>query len=209
MNRKNSLLAGLLFISLILTGCASTSSIPEDHYYRLTSLEPKVRFSDPKIVNTLVVDRVKAFGIYHERAILFTRESNPETLKYHHYHHWIDKPAVLLREQLIHYLREAGFSDYVVEGSGRQDGDVHLQLNLKQFERQLHANGDVDVTITVNASVILDKNQPPVLFRDYSVVSRAEDGSMSATIRAFNQGLGNLYQSLTDELIQSVKLSGV
>lgn len=187
-----------------MLGCASSSSMPEDNYYRLTPINQIEKLSAPRINATLVVERVKAYGIYHERAILYVPEDSPETLKYHHYHHWIDKPATLVREHLLRYLRDLAVADNIVADQGRQNDALLLKLDLKNFERELHRNGEVYVKISLGLRIVNKKHHNPILVQDYTETSRAEDGSMAATIHAFNLGLANIYQQLSEDLLASV-----
>jgi len=200
VNKPIKRLAVLGVAALLLSGCASTNSIPEDHFYRLAPLSPPMPYAEPRLEQQLVVGRVKAYGIYHERAILYIPAGRADTLKYHHYHYWIDKPAVMIREQLIHYLRESRVSAAVSDVSGRHQKGWHLQPMLKRFERQLKSNGDVEVGIELDIKLVPESNGAPPVVRTYSVRHRAEDGSMAASIRAFNSGLLEIYRTITADL---------
>ncbi len=204
MNRLPFHLYVSLFLVILLEGCASSSSMPEDHYYRLSPVAEVEKLSAPIIKSRLVVERIKTFGIYNERAILYASEDNPETLKYHHYHHWIDKPANLVREQLSNYLRDVALADNVVDDNSRQNRDMLLQVDIKKFERVLRTNGDVHVRITLRLKVSSERNDTQILFKSYTELNKAENGSMAATIRAFNLGLANIYQQLSNDIIESV-----
>ncbi len=205
MNKVRYCLAAVISLSVVLIGCASSSSMPEDHYYRLSQINNVNKISATIINETLVVERVKAYGIYHERAMLYAQEDSPETLKYHHYHYWIDKPAVLVREQFIRYLRDAAVAQHVVESEIRQHDGIMLNLELKNFERELHNNGEVFVRISLGLRTFNTKRNTPIFSQDYTEIIKADDGSMAATVRAFNIGLADIYQKLSNDLISSVE----
>ena len=193
---------GLLLGSLLLAGCAATSAIPEDHFYRLATLDPLRQYSEPVLKGQLVIGRIKTYGIYHERAILYSPAGQPDTLKYHYYHHWIDKPPSLIRAQMIQYLRKTGLFEAVIAGTGRQVESVHLNPELKQFERQLGERGEVDVCITLGLRVGDGLNGATLLEKDYLARYRAKDGSMPASIHAFNAGMAEVYQRIMEDLIE-------
>ena len=192
-----------LTCSLFLAGCASTSSIPEDHFYRLASIEPPERFSVPPIRQPLIVDRIKTYGIYHERAIVYSQKGRPDTLRLHHYRHWIDKPADLLHDQLVAYLRSLGIADSVNEADGRLHG-VKLKLDLKRFERRLSDDGKVSAEICMQLQAVDEKEGARLFNKEYSVLRPASDASMTATLSAFNLGLADIYERLAEDLLAAL-----
>ena len=190
----------LCCVGLVFAGCASTQSVPEDHFYRLTPLAVVEPFATPPIAGVLKVDRVKAIGIYQERSLLFSREATPETLERYHYHFWVDAPAVLLRKHLVAYLRKRAVAPLVLGGETRQTGDIQLQLELHNFERILNDAGPVQVMVGLGLVAKTGRGEKPLLIKSYSTVKSVDDAAMPASIRAINQGLADIYRQLTDDL---------
>ena len=122
-------------VSLLLVACASSPPVPDDHYYRLTTVHPEQSNASPKFKGVLKVDPVKAYGIYRERALLYSRAEHPEELQQHRYHYWIDTPSRLIRDQLVDFLRASQIAESVAGSQLPVQGDLKLKLSLKQFER--------------------------------------------------------------------------
>ncbi|MCP4431544.1 MAG: hypothetical protein GY806_11240, partial [Gammaproteobacteria bacterium] len=89
----------------LLAGCVSSAPVPQNNFYRLTELQPAKAKQNNQLPGVLLVERVKAVGILRERPLLYSFEKSPEAVKQHHYHHWVDAPTSLIREQLSTYLR--------------------------------------------------------------------------------------------------------
>lgn len=194
----------LFCASLVLAGCASTQSVPEDHFYRLTPLSVAEPFTVPPFAGVIKVERVKAFGIFQERAVLFSREATPETLERYHYHFWIDAPTALLRKHLVAYLRKRGIAQLVVGSEIQQPGDIQLQLELNNFERILNDTGKIQVKVGLAVVVNNGRGEKPLLIKSYSAMKKLDDKTMPASIKAFNQGLQDIYQQLSEDLMAVV-----
>ncbi|MCU7813295.1 MAG: PqiC family protein [Candidatus Thiodiazotropha sp. (ex Notomyrtea botanica)] len=185
--------------SLLLTACATSEPIPEDHFYRLLSPSNPTPLEKPIINGVLKVEPIKAFGIYRERAILFSRSDSPEILKQHHYHHWIDTPTRLIRDQLVDYLRKSAIAETVAGAQIGMKGDVRLHLELKHFERVLHPSGSVSVKVRLDA-MIADKSNRPLKVVSYLQEAPAESNSIAASVAAINLALVEIYRNLMEEM---------
>jgi ABC-type uncharacterized transport system auxiliary subunit len=189
----------LLGLCLLLTACATPEPIPEDQFYRLVSPGEPVRLANPAIKGTLKVEPIKTFGIYRERAILFSHSDQPESLKQHHYNHWIDTPTRLIRDQLVDYLRARGVAGTVAGAQIGLNGDIRLYLELKNFERVIHPTDDVSVKVRLDA-VITDKSNRPLKITSYLSEIPAGESSVAASVAAINQALSEIYRRLADDL---------
>jgi ABC-type uncharacterized transport system auxiliary subunit len=201
MNRRQGI-AGFFILTAILlqTGCASTGPAPQDHYYRLTAPDTAQPLEAPLIQGVLTVDRIKAPGILRERALLYSLESSPEEVKQYRYHHWIGTLPNMIREQLVVYLRQSNIAAYVEGEQTTAEADVRLKIKLKKFERVLSNKGDgAMVSLKLEVVVTSDRRPEWVMMQGYSVVEPASDKTMLASVRAMNEGLGEIYlQLLTD-----------
>ena len=199
MNRS-SIFYRLVLSSLLMTGgCATTAPVPEDRFYRLLDTPELKKQSTTAYNGTLKVEPIKAFGIYRERAILFTHSDSPETLRQHHYHHWIDTPTRLIREQLVDYFRKSAIATRVTGAQLAGKSDFRLHLELKHFERIIHPSGDVAVKIRLDA-ILSDASNQTILTRSYVREPMASDNSIAASVAAMNQALGDIYRELGSEI---------
>ncbi|MCU7916479.1 MAG: membrane integrity-associated transporter subunit PqiC [Candidatus Thiodiazotropha sp. (ex Gloverina cf. vestifex)] len=185
-----------LFWCLLLTACATSEPIPEDHFYRLLSPSNPTLLEKPIIDGVLKVESIKSFGIYRERAILFSRSDSPETLKQHHYHH---SPTRLIRDQLVDYLRKRTIAETVAGAQIGMKSDIRLHLELKHFERVLHPSGSVSVKVRLDA-MIAGKSNRPLKIASYLQEPMAENSSIAASVAAINLALVEIYRKLVEEM---------
>jgi ABC-type uncharacterized transport system auxiliary subunit len=189
----------VLLLPLLLAACAGGGPVPEDHYYRLLAPPAPPALAAPAIVGTLTVAPVETFGIYRERAILFTRSDDPADLRQHYYHYWIDTPTRLIRDQLVDYLRKSGIARTVSGAELGLRGDIRLRLMLKNFERILHPDGKVSVKVRLDA-VITDAANRPLKIASHHRDEPAGDDTMPASVAAFDRALGDIYAEILKDL---------
>ncbi|WP_177421040.1 ABC-type transport auxiliary lipoprotein family protein [endosymbiont of Lamellibrachia barhami] len=199
---------GCCIIALIAAGCASTKPVPENNFYRLVESKPQHQFDEPQIFGSLIVDRIKASGILSERALLYSYEVSPEALMQHHYHHWTDSPASLIREQFVTYLRNVNLAQHVASDMRSTSGDYHLRVELKKFERMLLKNGGVEVRVTLRMEIISDGDRRPLFSHDYSEINQLDNASVLASVRAMNEVLSKIYSRVVVDLINGISKPG-
>jgi ABC-type uncharacterized transport system auxiliary subunit len=184
---------------LLLVACATTAPVPDNHYYRLLASRAPLTDDSPPIRGVLKVDAIKAFGIYRERALLYTLESRPEQLRQHRYHYWIDTPSRLIRNHLIEFLRYRRVAEQVVGSELVMTADLRLKLTLKQFERIITPGAADRVRVVLDA-VIIDADGKPVKIASYQSEKIAAGASISASVNAVTMGLNEIYTEIADDL---------
>ncbi len=185
-------------LPLLLGACAGAPPVPDDHYYRLLTIQPPPQSESVLIPGVLKVETIKAHGIYRERALLYSLQTQPEGLRQHRYHYWIDTPTRLIREQLVDYLRASGVAGQVAGSQLAQRGDVRLKLTLKSFERVVH-NSESSVRVALEA-VITDSKGRPLGITRYTRELPAADASIPASVTAINLALKQIYAELLGNL---------
>jgi ABC-type uncharacterized transport system auxiliary subunit len=186
-------------ISLLLTACAGSPPVPDDHYYRLATLQPEQTEGAPKLKGILKVDPVKAYGIYRERALLYSRSEHPEELQQHRYHYWIDTPSRLIRDQLVDFLRASQIAESVAGSQLPLQGDMKLKFSLKQFERVIDKSAAHRIRVTLDA-LLVDANGNPLLTRRYERLLTVSGSSIAASVRSFDQALSEIYEELLKDI---------
>lgn len=203
MNNK-----GVLFViaamALLLGACGSTGPVPQDNFYRLQRLVIEKPFPHPPVDGIVKVGRIDAFGLFRERAILFTKEDTPQAISRHHYHHWVDAPTSLIRDHLIGYLRDAKLATLVDGSYVAQGYDYQLDLELKDFTRVLKANGDVAVSVELNAVFLKKSAGVPLFVLSYSQALQADNATMPASVKAFRKALAEIYPRITDDIAKAL-----
>jgi ABC-type uncharacterized transport system auxiliary subunit len=189
----------LVLLLLLLAACAGSPPVPDDHYYRLTSIEPEQAERAPRLKGVLKVDPIQAYGIYRERALLYSLSERPEELQQHRYHYWIDTPSRLIRDQLVDFLRTSQIADSVAGSQRPIQGDLKLKLSLKQFERVIDPSGPQHVRVALEA-LLLDADGKPLMTKRYDRELPTSDPSIPASVRSFNQALHEIYRELLKDL---------
>jgi ABC-type uncharacterized transport system auxiliary subunit len=197
MSRSRWVTSTLLI--LLLEACAATAPVPDDHYYRLLASRTPLPGDSAPVTGVLKVDPVKAFGIYRERALLYTLESRPEQLQQHRYHYWIDTPSQLIREHLIEFLRSYRVAEQIVGSQLAVTADLRLKLTLKQFERVVSPSAADSVRVALDA-VIVDADGRPLKIVSYHREKIATEASISVSVNAINQALGEIYLEIVKDL---------
>lgn len=190
-----------LLLVLFLAGCAGTATVPEDHFYRLSTLPAGQSFTSPPLAGVLRVERIEAVGLLRDRAMLYSDAGTPQQLRRHHYHFWTGSPPVLVRDQLVQYLRDRGIASLVVADHLRQEPDVHLRLELRDFSRRLQGNGAATARVELGVMAHTADRAPPLLVRRYAREVAAANGSPGAAAAAFDAALAEIYVELVQELL--------
>ncbi len=133
MNRR---ILNLLML-LLLGGCASTTPVPEDRFFRVNPVHPHRVLSEPALTGGLAVDYMQADPLRSGRAVLYSDSRQPLQLQRYHYEFWVDQPPRMVRQALAAYLRETGVADAVVDIDSRTNSAYRLGTRLLKFEQVL------------------------------------------------------------------------
>lgn len=186
-----------LTLGALLTGCVGSGALPEQRFYRLPEPRP-TPVASPVITRLLGIPRLRANGLYHERAILHFLPEQPLDLRPYHYHHWSDSPTLLIRDHLVSYLSAAGA---VREMTRFQDeGRAQLQLygRLIRFEREVNTSG---IMVHVALEFSLEAGHQVLLpAKRYEVQQEAADRTVHGTVQAFGTALEAIYGQLLADL---------
>ena len=117
-----------LMICILLAGCISS---PEKHYFQLNLLPPKNSL-DISFDQVMLVESVKTDDLYDDYRIIY--RLSPFQLNYYPYDFWADKPAVIIRDSIIHYLKIGGFFKKVIKEFSRGEPDLILRSRLHFIE---------------------------------------------------------------------------
>lgn len=187
----------LWLVVLLLCSCATNEPVPDDHYYKLpwghTSL-PEIRLTQ----GTIFIEQFIADGLYRERPLLHTVDNLGIELRQYHYHHWIDSPSRILRDQLIRYLSASGAATRVmsVPDAGAELG---IHGTIKGFERRERGHTD---RVFVDLEFRVDKHglETPVLLSDYQAQVDITGKEMSDVVIAFESALSQIFAQLLSDL---------
>jgi len=184
---------GLFLVSVVLlSACASAPPVPEDHFYRLQAVYASEPLSNKVFSGTIEVDRFVADGLTSERALVYSQIGKPNQVKAYHYHFWIKPPTVMLRDELVSFLRAAKISDVVVTPEMRTNADYVLTGKIKHLE-QIKAQENSRTLIEVELG-LRRPSDGKILFLDtYRVENAAGRGDVAGAVDSLNTALSIIY----------------
>ncbi len=187
--------------ALFVSSCVGSGGIPEEHFYRLPELRSTAPHQPPPIRQSISVPRLRATGLLHERALLYSNSKQPNDVRSYHYHQWQDPPGILVRDHLIAYLRDSGLSPRVVAPASGARADLKLTGKLIRLEQatngeQVSAIVEVEFSLLRGGETLLG----PTLYK-----AKVETGgpSINTTIDAFGNALKIVYDKLIADLMKT------
>lgn len=189
----------ILISTLILTACfGGSTSIPDDHYYRLPELVA-IKMTTPLLNGTLSVKRVITYGIYGERTLIYTDENNRNKLNRYHYHHWEKSPSKLIQDNIVQYLKSSGIAQNVISYSQNTHADYLLEAELISMHRDITSK-DYMADITINIQIYNKSNGAIYINKRYRSKITANSNELVSTIDAFGLSLKTIYDKLITDL---------
>jgi ABC-type uncharacterized transport system auxiliary subunit len=190
-------MAGLMALALL--GACAQPEVPEDNYYRLRVDPPKSTIPVPRFKGAIEVERFVADGLTAGRPIVYTEPGQAHRLKEYHYHFWTEPPTVMLRDQLVVYLRAAGVADTVVTPEMRVDPRYVLAGKIKRLEKI--AGAEAKAVLEIELGLREAGGGGKLVFLDaYNIEVTAENDSVDAAVRALNKALADAYARFTASL---------
>ena len=190
-----------IFILLLIAGCAGSSPIPRDHFYRLP--DPTLQSEPVQIVlGDIFVEQFITDGLHRERAILYTNDPLSIELGQYHYHHWIDSPTRLIRDQLIQFLRVSNVASRVYDTPDVSAG-LHIYGKIRRFERQ-HNEASDSIIVSLDLRVMQSGLESPLLLKLYTEQIDFEGQSMNKAVVAFAEALSIIFSHLIEDIKQNL-----
>ena len=183
----------LIFASIgFLTACGSAPPVPEDQYYRLQAIYASEPLTTKPLAGTIEVDRFVADGLTSERAIVYSDIQKPNQVRAYHYDFWIKPPTVMLRDELVSFLRKSKISDAVVTPEMRVNAEYALTGKIKHLE-QVKMESGYRTILEVELG-LRHPNTGKLLFLDtYRLENDARGSSVGAAVKSLNTALSIIY----------------
>lgn len=192
--------ATVLFLvgwAALLAGCAQPP-LPQDQFYRLQLASPTPLGGAPRLDGVLEVGRLTADGLTAGRNIVFVEAKPSHALAAYHYHLWIEPPTIMLRDQMIRYLRTAGVANTVVTREMRADPDFVVIGRIHRLERVLGTKPAAVVELELGVRRIADGRL--VLLETYRHEAPVEGDSVGDAVAAMNGGLEAILKAFVADL---------
>ena len=184
-------------VTVLLVGACAQPELPKDNFYRLQAAQPsskgKVLFS-----GGIDVERFVADGLTASRPIVYSESENPNQLREYHYHFWTEPPVVMLRDQLVDYLRQAGIADRIVTPELRTNTRYTLIGKIKRLEKVV--GSPPRAVLELELALLEDKTGLLIHLGSYRVEKPAASASVGDAVVALNQALGEIYSRFVADL---------
>ncbi len=179
-----------------LAACGSAAPVPEDRFYRLVvSAPPPSKTLFPGIME---VDRFVADGLTAGRPIVYSETGKPFQVKEFHYHFWTQPPTVMLRDELVSYLRAGKVSDMVVTPEMRVTPDYILTGKIKRLEKVL---GDPPKAVLELELGLRKASGDKILHLETDRVETVSDGpGLADAVKSLNLALTIIYGKFVKDL---------
>ncbi|NQU62546.1 MAG: membrane integrity-associated transporter subunit PqiC [Rhodospirillales bacterium] len=195
---KKGIFKGLLLLSIgLVAACSTAERVPEDKFYRLAAVKPSPL---PKMLfpGTLEVDRFVADGLTAGRPIVYSVAGKPYQVKEYHYHFWTQPPTVMLRDELVSYLRQAKISDQVVTPELRVSPDYVLTGKIKRLEKIIGTPPKAVLELELG---LRKATGGKLIFLDtYRIETQSADSGVDDAVNSLNTSLSSIYAKFVADL---------
>ena len=190
---------GFIAVALLsgLAACGSAPPAPEDHYYRLQATYAGTQPMTNPLPGTLEVERFVADGLTSERGLVYSDPATPNQVKAYHYHFWIKPPTVMLRDQLVAFLREAKAAKAVVTPEVRAHADYVLTGKIQHLEQ---ITGQRERTVLEIELAVRGAGDGKLLFLKTFRQENASAGGVGAAVDSLNTALSIAYADFVADL---------
>lgn len=187
-----------LLIPAVLVGCAAQPPVPEDKYYRLQAVPASAPLVTPLLDGTLEVERFSADGLTAGRPIVYVEDRDPNQLQEYHYHFWTQAPTIMLRDELVTYLRAVNVAKNVVTPEMRLNAEYVLTGRIRRFEQIKTA--DEGAVIEIEFALRRPADNRLLFLKSYRNESKQQASGVAGAVRALNEGWNLILADLLADL---------
>ena len=180
----------------LLSACGGAPVVPDDQFYRLQAANPAV--GKKLFPGTLEVDRFIADGLTAGRPIVYSEAGKSYQVKEFHYHFWTQPPTVMLRDELVTYLRRAKISDAVVTPEMRIPSDYVVTGKIKRLEKIIGAQPKALLEIELS---LRKASGAKLIFLDtYRMETASAGKGVDDAVASLNKSLSAIYGKFLADL---------
>jgi len=188
-----------LALALIVAGCAAAPPVPEDNFYRLQAIYAGTATNGKLLPGNVEVDRFVADGLTSERPIVYSDSTSPNQVKAYHYHFWIKPPTVMLRDELVSFLRAAKVADRIVTPEMRAQADYVLTGRIKHLE-QVRVDKGSRTLIEVELGLRRPRDGKILYLNSFRAENDAGSAAVVDAVDSLNTALSIIYSDFLAEL---------
>jgi len=178
----------LAIVSLIACAGCSAPAVPDVSYFRMPAYVLSGPAPDaPLQALPIVVDPLRASGVYNDQSILYALK--PEgSIKAYHYQLWDEAPSVLVQRRLIDTLRARRAASMVTDRLPAALDALRIGGTIERFERTRTATGWI-ARVRIELRVERDAQSAPLLLNQYAADVTADSDTIEASVRAFARAI--------------------
>ncbi len=182
----------------VLAACGSADPVPEDQFYRLRAVMSSAPLTKALFPGTLEIDRFVADGLTAGRPIVYSKAGKPYQVKEYHYHFWTQPPTVMLRDELVSYLRAAKISSAVVTPEMRVPVDYVLTGKITRLERIVGTPPKAVIELELG---LRKATGGKLIFLDtYRIEKQSVGSGVGSAVKSLNTALTAIYAKFVDDL---------
>lgn len=188
----------VLAACLALGACAAALDLASPDPPRLYELTPKSTFADdlPTVEARLSVEVPTATaGLNNARIAL---RPTPTTLEYYAHANWIDVVPVMVQNLLQESLDNAGKIDVLGRGVVGVRAEYALLTHVREFQAEYDTAGAPKIRVRLQARLVRLPRRISLGSTSEEFVVQAEDTSMPAIVRAFDEAFGKAAKRLIE-----------
>jgi cholesterol transport system auxiliary component len=189
-------------VCLALGACAAALELASPDPPRLYELTPKSTFADdlPEVQGRLSIEVPTATaGLNNARIAL---RPSPTTLEYYAHASWIDVVPVMVQNLLIESFDNAGRIDVLGRGVVGVRAEYALLTHVREFQAEYDGPGVPRIRVRLQARLVRLPRRVSLGATSEEFVVRAEDTSMPAIVRAFDEAFGKVAKRLVEWAIE-------
>jgi len=185
-------------IVLVMAGCATQAPVPSDKYYRLQAVFADAASPSPKFSGTFEIERFTADGLTAGRPIVYVEAGDPNQLREYNYHFWTQAPTVMLRDELVTYLRSAKIAGSVVTPEMRLEPTYVMTGRIRKLEQVLGSSNGT--RLEVEMAVRRIKDGKLLFLKSYNQEAAQTSPGVASAVDALNKSLNVIFSDLLQDL---------
>lgn len=183
----------------VVAACGSAPPVPEDQFYRLKAVRAESA-APAKLLfpGTVEIDRFVADGVTAGRPIVYSEAGKPYQVKEYHYHFWTQPPTVMLRDELVSYLRAAKIAKAVVTPEMRVNADYVLTGKIIRLEKVVGT--PAKAVLEIELGVRKATGGGLVFLETYRIEAASDGPGVDDAVHALNGALSTVYEKFVSDI---------
>lgn len=183
----------------VVAACGSAPPVPEDQFYRLKAVRAESAAPvKPLFPGTIEIDRFVADGVTAGRPIVYSEAGKPHQVKEYHYHFWTQPPTVMLRDELVSYLRAANVAKAVVTPEMRVNAEYVLTGKIIRLEKVIGT--PPKAVLEIELGVRKATGGDLIFLNTYRIEATSEGPGVDDAVHALNAALSTVYGRFVADL---------